>query len=585
MQGLMRTLLAVALLISTPALADERARLHTLLDEDWEWQMREFPTFATEVGDSRYDDRWEDLSPASIERRKAHQRDMAKRIEGIDRAKLPADEQLTWDLFRRDARLAVEGQRFPREYLQINQMGGVHDELAQLAEMVPRRNVADLEHFLTRIETYPKLVEQATALLRTGLQKGITPPRVTLREVGKLIGNQIVADPVKSPVYEEAFAHLPASIPAADQARLQARAKQALTERVIPALRQLQKFVVEEYEPKARTTLGLSALPDGAAWYAYNARKSTTTELDPEHIHELGLSEVKRIRAEMDAVMRATGYQGTLEQFFQFLRTDPKFFFTDKQALLQAYRDIAKRIDPELPRLFGHLPRLTYGVRPVPAHSEKAQTTAYYNGGSLEAGRPGWFYANTYDLKARPKWEMEALTLHEAVPGHHLQISIAQELGELPKFRRFGGYNAFVEGWGLYAESLGGELGLLTDPYAKFGQLTYEMWRAIRLVVDTGIHAKGWSRDQALAFFRANTGKSEHDIAVEVDRYIVWPGQALAYKIGQLKLRELRELAQKTQGARFDPRAFHDQVLGAGALPLDVLEARVRGWLAKSPGT
>jgi uncharacterized protein (DUF885 family) len=281
--------------------------------------------------------------------------------------------------------------------------------------------------------------------------------------------------------------------------------------------------------------------------------------------------------------MRASGFKGSMDQFFQMLRTDPRFFYTDKEDLLGHYRDIAKRIDPELPRLFGRLPRLTYGVRPVPAHAEKTQTTAYYNPGSPEMGRPGWFYANTYDLKARPKWEMESLTLHEAVPGHHLQIALGQELGELPKFRRYGGYGAFVEGWGLYAESLGGELGLLTDPYSRFGQLTYEMWRAIRLVIDTGMHAKGWTRDQALAFFRANTGKSDHDITVEVDRYIVWPGQALAYKMGQLKIRELRTLSEKTLGARFDVRAFHDVVLGAGALPLDVLEARVRGWLAKFP--
>jgi uncharacterized protein (DUF885 family) len=580
----LRAAIAVALLVSAPAFADEKARLQQLLDQDWEYQMREFPTFATEVGDPRYDDRWQDLSREAVERRKEHERELVKQVESIDRAQLGPDDQLTYDLFRRDAKLAVEGRRFPEELLQIDQMGGVHSALSQLAEIVPKRNVTDVENFLKRIDRYPVLVDQGIALLREGLQKGITPPKITLRDVGKLIENQISDDPTKSPVYTEVLAKLPDSIPAAERTRLQARARQLLTARVMPALRKLHKFVVEEYEPKARTSIGLSALPDGAAWYAYNVKRSTTTDLTPEQIHQIGLTEVKRIRAEMEGVMRATGYKGTLEQFFQFLRTDPQFFFTDKQALLSAYRDIAKRIDPELPRLFGRLPRLSYGVRPVPAHAEKTQTTAYYNPGAPDAGRPGWFYANTYDLPSRPKWEMEALTLHEAVPGHHLQIALAQELGELPKFRRYGGYTAFVEGWGLYAESLGKEMGLFTDPYSKFGALTYEMWRAIRLVVDTGMHAKGWTRDQALAFFRANAGKSEHDITVEVDRYIVWPGQALAYKIGQLKLRELRAAAEKQLGAKFDPRAFHDVVLGAGALPLDVLEARVRDWLRRTAG-
>jgi uncharacterized protein (DUF885 family) len=580
----LRAALAVALLVSAPAFADEKARLQQLLDDDWEYDLKEHPTFATEVGDTRYDDRWEDESRPAIERRKAHQRELVGKVDSIDRAQLGPEDQLTYDLFRRDAKLAVEGQRFPHELLQIDQMGGVHSELSQLAEVVPKRNVADVENFLKRIDRYPVLVDQGIALLREGLQKGITPPKVTLRDVGKLIENQISDDPTKSPVYTEVFAKLPDSIPAAERTRLQTRAKQLLTDRVMPALRKLHKFVVEEYEPKARTSIGLSALPDGAAWYAYNVKRTTTTDLTPEQIHQIGLSEVKRIRGEMEAVMRTTGYKGTMEQFFQFLRTDPQFFFTDKQALLSAYRDIAKRIDPELPRLFGRLPRLSYGVRAVPAHAEKTQTTAYYNPGAPDAGRPGWFYANTYDLPSRPKWEMEALTLHEAVPGHHLQIAIAQELGELPKFRRYGGYTAFVEGWGLYAESLGREIGLFTDPYSKFGALTYEMWRAIRLVVDTGMHAKGWTRDQALAFFRNNTGKAEHDITVEVDRYIVWPGQALAYKIGQLKLRELRTAAEKQLGAKFDPRAFHDVVLGAGALPLDVLEARVRDWLRRTAG-
>lgn len=571
--------LTSAFAATSPAGTDEHKRFRAFLDEEWDWTMREEPIFATFAGDPRYDDKLPDMSFAAIERRKAHRRDCIQRLERIDRKRLTRDDQLDYDLFLRGARLDVEGQRFSDELLVLDKMGGVHSVLADVAQAIPRRNAQDFEHFLARIDAYPQLVDEHIALLRKGLERGVTPPRVTLEKLGEIIGNQIADDPAKSPIYQLAFAQLPSNISAADATRLQASAKRAIAERATPALRAFRKFVVDEYVPHARTTLGISALPDGAAWYAYLARRSTTTELSPERIHELGLAEVARIGAEADATMRASGWKGSKEEFAKFLRSDPRFFFSDKDALVTAYRDIAKRIDPELPRLFGRLPRLTYGVRAVPAHDEKVQTTAYYNMGSLENGRPGWFYANTYDLKSRPKWEMEALTLHEAVPGHHLQISIAQELGELPKFRRNGFYTAFVEGWGLYAESLGGELGMFKDPYSKFGAEQYEMWRAIRLVVDTGIHAKGWTRQQAIDYFREHSTKALHDIEVEVDRYISWPGQALAYKIGQLKIRELRTRAEKQLGTRFDVRAFHDVVLGGGALPLDVLEARVDDWL------
>ena len=327
-------------------------------------------------------------------------------------------------------------------------------------------------------------------------------------------------------------------------------------------------------------------LPNGLDWYRVRARTTTTTDLTPEQIHAIGLAEVKRIRGQMDSLIAATGFKGAFADFVRFLRTDPRFFFTTPADLLRASRDLTKRIDPELERLFGTLPRLTYGVSPVPSYAERSQTTAYYQAGSPLAHRAGTYFVNTYNLPARPRWEMEALTLHEAVPGHHLQIALAQELEGVPEFRRFGGYTAFVEGWGLYSESLGGELGLYTDPYSKFGQLTYEMWRAIRLVIDTGIHTMGWTREQAIDYFKANeyfkenSAKTEHDITVEVDRYIVWPGQALAYKIGELKIKELRAYAAATLGSKFDIRAFHDQVLGAGALPLDVLDARIHAWVA-----
>jgi uncharacterized protein (DUF885 family) len=377
------------------------------------------------------------------------------------------------------------------------------------------------------------------------------------------------------------LAKLPATIPESERAQLRERGTVLVRDSVLPAWRQLHRFVTDRYVPGARESIGLSALPNGEAWYAFAVRQYTTTDMPASAIHELGLREVRRIRGAMDSVIAQTAFKGTFGEFLQFLRTDPQFYFTDTASLLREYRDIAKRIDPGLIRLFGRLPRMPYGVVAVPAYSERNVTTAYYQPGSPEAGRPGYFYANTYDLKSRPKWEMEALTVHEAVPGHHLQIALAQELENVPEFRKHLGFTAFVEGWGLYSESLGRDLGLYTDPYSRFGALTYDMWRAVRLVVDTGLHSMGWSRQQAIDYFAANSSKPLHDITVEVDRYISWPGQALAYKVGQLKIRELRDYATSELGDAFDLRAFHDEVLGAGAMPLDILDARIREWVAR----
>ncbi|HVR44940.1 MAG TPA: DUF885 domain-containing protein [Thermoanaerobaculia bacterium] len=558
----------------------ESERLHALLAKEWEWRLREYPTLATYVGDRRYDDRLPDLSRTAIERRRGERRGFLEELLRIDRAILPAADQLNYDLFRRDLESEIEGYRFPSEVMAINQMGGVHQELAELAIIAPKAKPADYRNLLARLRAYPRLVDQTIALLREGLEKGVTPPRVPLRGVTEAIAAQIPEAPEKSPIWGIAFESMPASIPESEREELRQAARTALRDEVFPALRRLQKFWNGEYYPRTRETIGLSSVPDGAAWYAYNVREMTTTDLAPERIHEIGVAEVARIRDEMESIREQVGFEGPLEEFFEHLRTDPRFFFETEEMLLMTYRDIAKRIDPELPRLFGTLPRLPYGVLPVPEYSEKTQTTAYYMPGSPEVGRPGYFYANTYDLKSRPKWEMEALTVHEAVPGHHLQISLAQELEGVPEFRRWGGYTAFVEGWGLYSESLGRELGLYEDPYSRFGQLTYEMWRAVRLVVDTGMHVKGWTRQQAIDFFKANSSKAEHDIAVEIDRYLVWPGQALAYKIGQLRIRELRSLAETELGEGFDIRQFHDAVLLAGPLPLAVLEERVRAWIA-----
>jgi uncharacterized protein (DUF885 family) len=461
----------------------------------------------------------------------------------------------------------------------VNQMGGVQQDVPSTIAQMPAANVRDYDDIVARLRAVPVLVDQTIALLERGLAAKITPPRITLRDVPAQALNLIVDDPLSSPMLA-AFTRFPATVSATEQQRLRAAAIAAYRDVVAPAFRKLNAFLAEKYVPGARTSIGLRDLPDGMAWYKVRARASTTTDLSPERIHAIGLAEVKRIRGQMDSVIAASGFRGSFAEFVQFLRTDTRFYFTTAEELLRASRDVAKRIDPELTRLFGTLPRLPYGVLPIPSYAERSQTTAYYQPGSPLGHRPGTYFVNTYNLPARPSWEMEALTLHEAVPGHHLQIALAQELEGVPEFRHYGGYTAFVEGWGLYSESLGGELGLYADPYSKFGQLTYEMWRAIRLVIDTGIHTMGWTREQAIDYFKANAAKTEHDITVEVDRYIVWPGQALAYKIGELKIKDMRAYATATLGDRFDVRAFHDQVLGAGAVPLDVLEARVRAWVA-----
>jgi uncharacterized protein (DUF885 family) len=462
----------------------------------------------------------------------------------------------------------------------VNQLEGLPQEVPLTFALMPAVTLDDYENFVKRLDRVPALVDQTIALMEEGLARGVTPPRITFRDVPAQVKAQLVSDPMTSPLLA-AFTRWPAAIGESDRARLTKAASDAFTTKVSPAFARLYDFLTSTYLPGCRETTGIDAVPNGAAMYAYNVRWHTTTAQTPREIHEIGLAEVKRIRAEMDTIIAEVGFKGRFADFITFLRTSPQFYFKDAASLLTAYRDITKRADPELAHLFGRLPQTPYGVVPVPDAIAPSQTTAYYQPGSLAAGRPGNMFANTYKLDARPKWEMEALTLHEAVPGHHVQVSLAQELAGLPEFRKNSSYTAFVEGWGLYAESLGDEMGFYADPYSTFGRLTYEMWRAVRLVVDTGLHSMGWTRQQAIDFFLANAAKTEQDIIVEVDRYIVWPGQALGYKMGQLKIRELRTNAERELGPRFDTRAFHDVVLGQGAVPLDVLEARVRAWVGR----
>jgi uncharacterized protein (DUF885 family) len=559
----------------------EHERLRRLFDLHWAYLLQEFPELATEVGAAGQNDRWTDVSAAAVARRKAELDLPLKALATIDRAKLGPEDALDYDLFKRRAEARLEGRRFPWELMPLNQLGGIQQSIPQmLGDQMPTRTAADYDAIVSRLRGITVLVDQTIAAMKEGLRRGVTPPKITLRNVVAQTDAILVEDPEKNPLLA-AFQKIPDTVPADRREALKAQAAKLLKEQALPAFRRLRDFLASEYVPQCRESIAAGALPDGQAWYAYRVAQSTTTRLTPKQIHEIGLDEVKQIRAEMERVMRASGFTGDLAAFFELLRTDPRFFFSRPEDLLAGYREIAKRADPELIKLFGRLPRLPYGVVAMPAHTAASQPAGAYDAGSASAGRPAYFRANLSAVETRPKWEMEALVLHEAVPGHHLQIALAQEQPDRPSFRKYGGYDAFGEGWALYAETLGYDMGFYTEPYSRFGALNYQMWRAVRLVVDTGIHAFGWSRQQAIDYFKANSAKSEREIVVEVDRYIVAPGQALAYKIGQRKFLELRERATRELGSRFDLRAFHDAVLAEGSLPLDVLEARIDGWIAQ----
>jgi uncharacterized protein (DUF885 family) len=571
--------------------ASETARkFRAFLDADWQRWMQEYPEVATDVGYPGQNHRWRDDSPAGIAQRKKRLTDSLATLNGFQRNDLPPGEQLNFDLYLDLLETSMQGLQFgdspfpfrtvvPRNlWMPLNQMGGIQQDAADTLALQPHQTVADYEVILKRLAALPAAVDQEIALLQEGMKRGYTPPRLMLRDLPKQIADLIPADALKSALLRP-FTEFPAGFPEAERARLTERAKSIYGSTVAPAFSKLHDYVATTYLPACRETIAATALPNGAAAYAFHVRWQTTTNLTPQQIHEIGLAEVKRIRAEMDKVIASTGFQGSFHEFTEFLRNDSRFYYDKPEDLVNGYRIIAKRIDPGLAHLFGKLPRLPYGVCPIPDFKAPSQTTAYYQAGSPRAGRAGCYFVNTYNLHARPKWEMEALSLHESVPGHHLQISLAQEMENTPEFRSHVGYSAFVEGWALYSESLGEDLGLYTDPYSRFGQLSYEMWRAVRLVVDTGMHSMNWTREQAIQFFKDNTGKTDQDITVEVDRYIVWPGQALAYKLGQLKILELRSEAERRLGAKFNVRAFHDAVLEQGAVPLSLLEQHIHHWL------
>ncbi len=561
---------------------DSAKALHRFFDAEWDYELEQNPTRASALGDRRWNDRWDDDSLEAIQKRETHTKDTLERLKKIDRANLSVADQLNYDLFQKDLEQDIAGFPFRRYLLPINQRGGIQtaDELGDLLRF---QTVKDYEDWLARLKAFPVSMDQQITLMYEGMKSKIMWPKIVLERVPAQIDKQIVSDPVESPFFKP-FKTFPPDIAAADRARLTQAAREAISGAVIPAFQKLKPFFEKEYLPAAFPEVGVWQMPDGDAFYTYLARRYTTTDLTPQQIHEKGLSEVARIRGEMEAIMKKLEFKGTLQEFFTKLRTDPQFFYKTPEELLEAYRAMAKTIDPNLVKVFKTLPRMPYGVIPIPDKIAPDTTTAYYNGPAADGSRAGSYYVNLYQPETRPKWEMMALSLHESVPGHHLQISLAQELGEIPKFRRYGGYTAFVEGWGLYAESLGEDMGMYEDPYAKFGQLTYEMWRAVRLVVDTGMHQMKWDRQKAIDYFKDNAAKTEIDIVNEIDRYISMPGQALAYKIGELKIKELRARAKTALGESFDLREFHDIVLLSGAVPLDILERNVDAWIASKKG-
>ncbi len=577
MKALAVALLAISTLAHGTARADAATDFAALLDEHWEWQLQALPERASMLGDRRYNRDWTDNSLDAIETRHRETREFLRRVYAIKRDALPESQKLNYELFRRQLQDDVDEHQFRDYLLPFSHQGGIQS-LPNLTRQLRLATLQDYEDWLARLGKIDTVIDQQIALAEAGRKAGLTAPRVLMERIPSQLATQVVDSAAESPFYD-VFEELPSTIPADDQERLRAEAVEAIEKTVVPAYRKLERYFTEKYLPDCRETIGLSALPNGSAWYEHRARSYTTTRMAPDDIHRLGLEEVKRIRGEMQAIIEEVEFDGDFDAFLAFLRTDPQFYYEDPDELLEAYRATSKRIDPELVKLFGILPRMPYGVTPIPDSIAPHTTTAYYSRPAADGSRAGIYWVNLYKPEVRPIYEIEVLTVHEAMPGHHLQLALQQELGEMPMFRRFQGFTAFVEGWALYSERLGYDLGLYKDPYSRFGQLTYDMWRAVRLVVDTGMHYKGWTRQQAIDFFKDNAAKTEHDIVNEIDRYIDWPGQALAYKVGQLRILTLRERAERRLGDEFDIRAFHDELLGGGALPLDILEQRMDAWL------
>jgi len=564
------------------ATVDASAALHTLFEEHFERDLEMNPVRATFIGDYRYNDRMANSnSPEYLAAAEALDREFLERLETIDREQLGYQDQLSYDIFRINREQSIEGYRFPSHLQPVNQFYSITNFFVQLgsgASAHPFKTVKDYEDFLSRADDFSVIIDQLITNMKEGIREGVVQPRILMEKLVPQVESQIVDDPTASSFYKP-VENMPEEFSAEDRERLTAAYVDKIASTIIPAYQRLDNFLGDEYIGAARDTVGLYALPNGEAWYAYMVRLRTTTDMTPDEIHQIGLDEVARIQDEMRGVMDYVGFEGELDDFFEFVNTDEQFFFDEPEELIQGYRDMADHINELTKKLFDIAPKTGFEVRRVEPFRERSASGGAYMAGTPDGSRPGVFYANAYDIKARPKWAMESLYLHEAIPGHHFQIMLQRENEDLPQFRRFGGFTAFSEGWGLYAESLGKEIGVYTDPYQYFGALNAELWRAIRLVVDTGIHAKGWTRQQVLDYMYANSAVAEARAVSEAERFMAIPGQALAYKIGQLKIREIRDKAEQRLGDKFDVKAFHTEVLRDGAMPLSMLEAKIDRWV------
>jgi uncharacterized protein (DUF885 family) len=571
-------LVGAALLAAAPAAAVPADEFKRLLDDHYAWLLRESPTYATALGARDHDDRIEDIGLAARDRQAREAAAFLQRLNRIPAEALAPADRVNRAILKRNLEEGIEANQFRQRVMLFTTYSGWHQSFAGLADNLPFRTKADYESYLTRLALYPKQNDSALDITGQAVRGGFVLPCSVLGNYEKGISGVIAEDPAKSRFYEPFTRARPGGVGAAEWTRMQARARRLVAEVLNPAYAKHLAFYRTTYLPKCAKSDSISAQPGGREYYAFRVRQETTTDLTADQIHAIGLRESARIRAEMEKVAKAAGFAGR-EAFIRELRTNPKYYATSPAQLMQAAAATAKTVDGKMPGFFATLPRLPYGVREIPPEIAEGTTTAYYGQGSPASGLAGTYYVNTSKLDQRPLWELPALTLHEAVPGHHHQISLQQEV-ELPPFRRhFTSFTAFTEGWGLYAESLGEEMGLYDTPEKKMGQLSYQAWRAARLVVDTGIHSKGWDKAKAVAFMRENTALTEGNIDAEVNRYISWPGQALGYKIGELRIKELRAKAEKALGAKFDLRRFHDSVLLQGSVPLDVLEAQVDAWV------
>lgn len=568
---------------ATPA-SDKAAKLDRMYAQYWEELLKLNPVQATFQGDTRYNDQLPDFGTAQFraQSRKFTQ-DWLQRVQAVGSDGLQGQALLSYEIFVRDANNSLEGDRFPGWMQPVNQMGGIPSFAVQLGSGTgaqPFKTVKDYDNWLARGNRLPALFDTVIANMREGMQKGVVQPRPLMEKVVPQLDALITKRPEDS-LFWGPIKSMPADFSAQDKQRLIAAYREMIDARVMPAYRKLRTFIASEYLPRTRASVGLDKLPDGAAWYAYNVANSTSTDMTPAQIHQLGLDEVTRIHGEMEQVIRQVGFQGSLQDFFKFMRTDMRFEYKTEGELLEHYRSLEDKINANIPKQFSLTPKSPFEIRAVEPFRAKSAAGGSYMSPSEDGSRPGVFYVNTYDLPTRKTWDAEDLFLHEAIPGHHFQLALQQELTDLPKFRRFGGETAFIEGWGLYSESLGKDVGVYTDLYSYFGYLQNELWRAIRLVTDTGLHSKGWTREQVIKYMLDNSAESETQSTAEAERYIAWPAQALAYKIGELKIMQVRAKAEKALGPKFDIRQFHAEVLKDGSVPLDVLEQKIDRWIAQ----